>query len=183
MSIGRLVLRVLGLAVAAIVLMAATQLLLLSFETDPLFSENQVGDFTDWIERRPRVGGGILVGVALMALATALMWAIARSFGTDRRVITTRRRGGWTKLDRPTIEDAIERRLERIDRRNDVEARVGRRGRVNLTITTPDPSAIGPIRELRDSLDNFCRERALPCRSGRITATTPRRITKRRRIR
>ncbi|MCY3560029.1 MAG: hypothetical protein OXH20_02490 [bacterium] len=99
------------------------------------------------------------------------------------RVLTTRRGRGWTKLDRPTLEDAIERRLEAIDRRNDVRVRITRRGRVHVRLVTPDTSAIGPIQEARDAIDEHCAERVLPCRSGRITATVPRRMTRRRQVR
>ena len=183
MSLRHPLLRGLGLAVAVIVLMAATQLLLLSFETDPLISEERLADFTGWLENRPRAGIGMLAGIALVALAITLGWAIIRTFGVDRRVITTRREHGWTKLDRPTLEDAIERRLEAVDRRNDVKVNVDRRGKVNLAITTPDPTSTGPVQELREALDTVCEERALPCHSGRITATAPRRLTNRRRIR
>ena len=183
MSIRGPVVRVLGLSVAAIVLMAATQLLLLSFETDPLFSRERVDDIAGWIRDRPRVGAGMLVGVALGLLALWLLWAIVSTLGTDRPSITTRRRDGWTRIDRATLEDAIERELEAVDRRNDIRVDITRRGRVDLTLTTPDPSRAGPAQELRDVLDRLCEERSLPCRSGRITTTVPRRMTVRRKVR
>ncbi len=182
-TIRRPLLLLLGLAVAAIVLMAATQLLLLSFETDPLLSRTWLDDITGWIRRPPRPGVAILAGLALAVASLGLIWSMVRSRSTDRRVMTTRRRAGWTKIDRPTLEDAIERHLEFIDRRNDIRANVDRNGKVDLKIITPDPSAMGPVQELRDALDDFCEQRSLPCRSGRITATTPRRTTSRRRVR
>jgi len=178
-----LLMRVLGATVAVIVLMAATQLLLLSFETDPLVSRGRIDDVVSWITGRPRTGVAMLSGIALLAVCLVAVLAFVRSFGTDRRVLTTRRRGGWTKLDRGTLEDAIERHVESIDRRNDVRVRVTQRGRVDLTITTPDISAVGPVQELRDAVDEVCVSRSLPCRSGRIVATVPRRVTSRRRIR
>ena len=183
MNYRRLALRVLGLGVAALVLLAATQLLLLSFESDPLFSRSRIETFNDWVRGRPRPGPGILLGVALAGVSVWLAWAVVKSLGTDRRVITTRRRGGWTKLDRATLEDSIERRLETIDRRNDVDVSITHRGRVDVNIITPDPSALGPVQELRDAIDELCGARALPCRSGRITASVPRRLTARRRVR
>lgn len=171
------------MTVAALTLMAATQLLLLSFETDPLLSTNTIDDIAGWIRERPRPGPGILGGLALGVVAGWLGWALVRSFGTDRRVITTRRRRGWTKLDRASLEAAFERRLEAVDRRNDVRVSVSRRGRVDATLVTPDPSAIGPAQELRDVIDETCAARSLPCRSGRIVATVPRRSTARREVR
>ena len=176
-------LRVIGLVVAGIVLLAAAQLLLLSFEVDPPLSRAAVDDLDRWVRGSPSTGTGIFVGIALVLLALGGMWKFGRTFGTAGRVLTTRRRRGWTKLDRITLEDAIERQLDAIDRRNDVHVRINRRGRVNVRLVTPDPSAIGPIQEIRDAIDEQCTSRALPCRSGRITATTPRRMTRRRQVR
>ena len=176
-------LRVIGLGVAAIVLMAATQLLMLSFETDPLLPQNTIDSLGDWIRRRPLMGPGILAGGALALLTIVLFWSWIRMLGTGRRVITTRHRKGWTKIDRATLEDAIERRLEIIDRRNDIAVRINRRGRVNARLVTPDPSMSGPVQEMRDTIDAQCESRALPCRSGRITSTVPRLLTSRRKVR
>lgn len=179
----RSLLVVLGVGVAAAVLAVATQLLLLSFETDPLVSSGRVDELTSWITGRQRAGVAMLAGIALVALSLFAAWAFVRSFGTDRRVITTRKRAGRTRLDRDTLEDAIERRLESIDRRNDVAVRIKRSGRVDLTLTTPDPSLVGPVQELRNAIDELCAERSLPCRSGRIVASVPSRMSARRRIR
>jgi hypothetical protein len=177
------ILRVLGLGVAVIVLMAATQLLALSFEVNPLISRDRLDDLSSWIRDRPRPGPGILGGVALASLALWLVWAFVRSLGIDRRVITTRRRAGWTKLERTTLEDAVERRLAAIDRRNDLRVSITPRGKINLRIVTPDPSSTGPATELRSAIDDLCAERDLPCRAGRITVSVPRRMTARRRVR
>ncbi len=183
MLLRRIALRLVGFGVAAIVLVAATQLLLLSFEADPLVSRQRLGDIVDWIQDRPSPGAAVLSGGALVLVGSVLAVAIVRSRGPDRRVITTRRRGGWTKLDRATLEDAIERELEHVDRRNDVRARVRRNGRIDLDIVTPDPTVTGPVKELRDTVDHLSETRSLPCRSGRIVVTTPRRLTARRRVR
>jgi len=169
--------------VAAIVVMAATQLLMLGFESSPLLTQGQVDSLTGWIDDRPHVATGLLAGIALVLVSIYLIVSIIRSMGTDRRVITTRRRHGWTRFDCSTLEDAVERKLAAVDRRNDVTAHATRRGRIDLSIVTPDPTAMGPARELREALDDYCTQRTLPCRSGRVTATTPRRMTKRRRIR
>ena len=89
--------------------------------------------------------------------------------GTGRRVITTRHRRGWTKIDRATLEDAIERRLEIIDHRNDIAVRINRRGRVNARLVTPDPSMSGPVQEMRDTIDAQCESRAaVPIRADYV---------------
>ena len=176
-------LRIIGAAVAGIVLLAAAQLLMLSFEIDPPLSRGAVDDLTGWVQGSPSTGTGLFVGIALVLLALGGLWKFGRSLGTGGRVLTTRRWQGWTKLDRITLEDAFERQLEAIDRRNDVRVRITRRGQVNVRLITPDPSAIGPIQEMRDAIDEHCTARDLPCRSGRITATTPRRMTRRRQVR
>ncbi len=183
MNIHQSILRGVGLAVALVMLAFAIQLLLLGFEASPLIGGEQLDDLTSWLRRRPLVGAGLLAGIGILAVSAGLWWSIARSFGVDRRVITVRERDGWTKLDLPTLEDAIERDLESVDRRNDVTASIGRSGSTRLKITTPDPSAKGPVDELRQRFATLCRERGVPCRLGRVTVSTPRRRTGRRRIR
>lgn len=176
-------LRAIGLVVAGIVLLAAAQLLMLSFEIDPPLSRDAIDDLAGWVRGSPSTGTGIFVGIALVLLALRGVWTFGRMFGTGGRVLTTRRRRGWTKLDRVTLEDAVERQLEAIDRRNDVHVRITRRGQVNVRLVTPDPSAIGPAQEIRDAIDELCTSRGLPCRSGRITATVPRLMKRRRQVR
>ncbi len=178
-----IIMRVLGLAVAAVVVIAAAQLLMLSFEIDPLFSREAIHRLTGWIQGDPSTGAGILSGIALVIASLVGLWMYGRLLGAGGRVLTTRRRRGWTKLDRTTLEDTFERRLAALDRRNDIRVRITRRGRVNVRLVTPDPSAMGPAQEIRDALDDHCAERALPCRSGRIKATVPRRMNWRRKVR
>lgn len=175
-------LRGVGLAVASLVLAIAVQLLLLGFEATPLIGRGLLEDLTSWIRRRPRVGAGLLGGIGLVLCSVGLWWSLARSLGVDRRVITMRDHDGWTKLDRASLEDAIERHLEGIDRRTDVSAVVGRGGTTRLAITTPDPSPEGPVADIRNGFADLCRERALPCRLDRITVSAPGRRSSRRRV-
>jgi hypothetical protein len=175
--------RGIGLLVAAIVLTVAAQWLLLGLEYDPLIDRTQVDDLTGWITGDPRKGAELLVGMAVVLAALVIGWVLWQSRGVDRPVITTRRRHGWTKVDRHNLADAIERRLETVDRRSDLEVKVRRRGRVDLRLVTPDPSALGPIQEYRDTIDELATEQHLPIRSGRVVVTVPRRMTSRRRIR
>ena len=176
-------LRAIGAVVAGIVLVVAAQLLMLCFEIDPPLSRAAIDDLGGWVRASPSTGTGIFVGLALALIALGGLWKFGRTLGTGRRVLTTRRWRGWTKLDRITLEHAIERQLEAIDRRTDVRVRISRGGQVNVRLVTPDPSAIGPVQEIRDAIDEQCTSRALPCRSGRITATVPRRMTRRRQVR
>ena len=123
------------------------------------------------------------MGAGLAVVVVWLVWLFIRSVGRGSRVVATRRRQGWTKLDRPTLEDVFERQLEAIDGRNDVAVGINRRGRVDVTIVTPDPSATGPAQEARDMIELTCTARGLPCYAGRITAVLPRRVTNRRKVR
>lgn len=175
MSYHRLTLRLAGLTTAALVLLMATQLLLVSFEVDPVLSRSRLDPLIGWIRDRPRAGPGILLGVALAVLAGWLAWAFAKSFGPARPAITIDDDRGRTRVDIATLEAAIERQVDQVEPRGAVTVRVKRSGRVDATLTTPDVSATGPSRELRDSIDELCLARGLPCRSGRLTVSTPRR--------
>ncbi|MDZ7733914.1 MAG: hypothetical protein U5R31_13370 [Acidimicrobiia bacterium] len=169
---------------ALAVLAVAVQWLLLGFEAEPLMARGRVDDVTDWATDRVSAGAALLAGIALVAVGAAMAWVLWTTRRIDRAVITTRRgRHGWTRIDRSTLEDALTRVLEAVDRRNDIVVRVGRRGRVDLRIVTPDPSAMGSSQELRDSIDELAGARNLPIRAGRITVTLPRRMTARRRVR
>lgn len=172
-----------GLAAAAVVLVIAVQHLLLGFEATPLIGRDLLEDLTSWMRRRPPVGAGLLGGIVLVVGSAGLWWSLVRSFGVDRRVITVRGDDGWTKIDRPSLEEAIERHLESIDRRVDVSARVGRDGSTRLAISTPDPSSTGPAADIRDGFSAFCQDRGVPCQVGRITVSVPRRRSGRRRVR
>jgi len=175
--------RGIGLLVAAIVLMVAAQWLLLGLEYDPLIDRGQADDLTGWITGDTRKGAELLVGMAMILAALVIGWVLWQSRGVDRPVITTRRRRGWTKVDRRNLADAIERRLVTVDRRSDLEVELTRRGRVDLRLVTPDPSALGPIQEYRDVIDEMATQQHLPIRSGRVVVTVPRRMTARRKVR
>jgi hypothetical protein len=175
--------RGIGLLVAAVALVVAAQWLLLGLEYDPLFDRGRVDDLTDWITGDVRRGAELLVGIAVILAALVVGWTLWQSKGVDRPVITTRRRRGWTKVDRRNLADVIERRLETVDRRSDLEVKLTRRGRVDLRLVTPDPSALGPIQEYRDVIDELATQQHLPIRSGRVVVTVPRRMTARRKVR
>ena len=160
--------RLIGLSVAATALVAATQLLTLGLETRPLISRSTLSTFTNWVERPPQPGAGILVAVAVvLAGVAALVGGLWPRRGPA--AIVTRRRDGWTRIDRKSLEDAIERRLETIDRRSSVKTTVHRSGRVDLAITAGDTAADGAPVQVRDALEELCGQRQLPCKTGTVT--------------
>jgi hypothetical protein len=181
MSYSGLSLRLAGLTSAAAMLFAAAQLLLLSFEVDPVLNRSRLGTVVDWISDRPRPGPGILAGLALLVLAAWLVWSFVKSFGPRQRAIRIARHDadGSTRVDVSTLEAAIERHVDSIEPRGDVRVRLKRSGRIDAILTTPDISRTGPSQRLRDAIDEFCIDRSLPCRSGRITVSTPRRVRRR----
>ena len=180
MNYHRLSLRLLGLCLAFLILAVGVQLLLISFEVEPLVSRSRLARFDEWVRRRPRSGPGLLAGTAMAVSAAWLVWAFYRSFGPDRRMIVTRQQDGYTRVDMASLEAAIERHAETLDLRGSVRVKLDRSGRVDATLTTSDPSASGPSQELRDSIDEFCLVRSIPCRSGRITVGPARRSRRRR---
>jgi hypothetical protein len=164
----RLWARIIGLGVAAIVAVAATQLLTLGFETEPLVSRTAVSTVTDWVRRPPQPGAGILAAIAVvLGGIAALLGGLWPRRGSA--AIITRRRDGWTRIDRKSLQDAIERRLETVDRRSNVKTRVSRSGRIDLAITSIDTDFDGPPAKLRDAVEDLCDQRQLPCRAGTIT--------------
>lgn len=174
----RLWARIVGLCVAAASAVAATQFLTLGFETKPLMTTDTVATLTDWIRRPPMPGPGVL---AAIALAVAGFAALAGTVWPRRgpSAITTRRRLGWTRIDRRSLEAAIQRRLEALDRRSDLNTTVHRSGRVDIEVVTIDTALDGPGAKVRDALEELCVERQLPCRPGVVTVQG-RKSTKRR---
>ena len=173
----RFLARLVGLVVAATLAVAATQLFAIGFETRPLFNDSSLTSIRSWITSRPAPATALLAGMAMAALAIAMFASI--STGQTSPSVRIRRRDGWTRVDRASLADSLERRLESIDRRNSVTVTIGRRGTVDLDITTSDLSIDGPATELPAALAAICDERALPCRPGIVTLK-PRTSAKRR---
>jgi len=110
----RLWARLVGLGVAVMVAVAATQLLTLGFETRPLISQATESALTDWVRRPPQPGAGILAAIAVvLGGIAALVGGLWPRRGPA--AIVTRRADGWTRVDRKSLQAAIERRLR--DRR------------------------------------------------------------------
>lgn len=174
--------RLLGLGVAAIVTIAATQLLLLSFEVSPLVDPDRVGSISEWIRDRPRTGVAVLSGIAICLVALLLGWFVARGRRSNRSAVVTRRRDGSTRIDRRSLEASIERALDPIDRRVEVQARIRRRS-VRLHLTTPDVRQSGSGHEYGAAFRQLVDTRGLPVRLGRVTVAAPRRTNRARTVR
>lgn len=168
LDISRLWARIVGLGVAVTVMVTATQLLSLGLQTTPLLSRATIDTITGPVLGTPSPGVGIMVAVALVG-AGAL--ALAGSLWPHRgpAALTTRRRSGWTRVDRRSLALAVRRHLEAVDGTSRVEARVGRSGRIDVAVTTSDLSAGGPGAQVRAALDEMVERRHLPVRPGVIT--------------
>lgn len=175
--------RIVGLGVVATLAGAATQLLSIGFGMTPLVSEGNLRAIVDWILRSPQPGAGILIAVVLcVAGLAALLGALSPRRGPA--AITIRRETGWTRIDRKSLAAAIQRELETIDRRSDIDTRVHRSGKVDVGVTAGDVGSDGPATDVRVALDELCSERNLPCQPGTVTVRNLRpSVAKRRRVR
>lgn len=171
----QLALRFVGLCVAVIVLVAAAQMLTLSFGSDPVLDRVGVRAVTRWARRRPSGGAEVLLGLALVALGCWLTLTLITSLRTDRKVLTTRRGDGWTRIDRHTLADSLERSLVRLDPHPTVSVKVRRNGRVDITVTTPSPWPDERLEETSGELKRLIAQRSLPCRPGGVAVKAPRR--------
>jgi len=163
----RLLARFVGLVLAATLAVAATQLFTIGFETSPLFSEVRLASFQDRVTSRPAPATEILLGAALSLLAVGVLASLFSS--PNPPSLRSRNSNGWTSVDRTSLADSLQRRLEAIDRRSNVNVTIDRRGRIDLNITTTDFSIDGPLTEIPAALASICEERSLPCQPGTVT--------------
>ncbi len=164
----RLVPRLVGLGVAVIVLMAATQLLTLSVGSDPVLDRDDVDAVTRWIRGEHRGGADVLIGLALVAAGCWLVWVLIASLRTDRKVLRTRRRDGWTRIDRRSLARSLERRLATMDPDATLSVQVRRNARVDATVATTSPWPEDRLDAIQAALERLIAERGLPCRPGRV---------------
>ncbi len=180
-ALPRTAVRFLNVCVALIVALLAAQLLFIGFESEPLVSAQTLDSTTSWVERRPLAGAGILTGIGGVALGVAgLIGSLLPQKRTPASV-TTRRQDGWTKLDRSSLEAAIERDLGALDPQTAVTTRVHRSGRVDIDIDTIDVAADGTAVDVRNAFEELVEQRHLPCRAGTI-AVRPSRSRRRSRV-
>jgi hypothetical protein len=178
--------RIAGLAVAVTVMVAAGQLLAVSFDQQPLVGTDLAGRIERWVRSTPSSGAATLAGAALVVTGVWLIVLVIRSRVSNGGVVTVHRRkrsGGGVAVDRNTLADALQRELSKVDQRADVDVHVRRSGRIDLDVVTPDPTPTGSVLNIRERLDEIVAERHLPCRSGRIRSTRPRKVKGRRRVR
>ncbi len=179
-------LRIAGLAVAVTMMVAAGQLLAVSFDRQPVVGSDLAGRIERWVRSTPSSGAAMIAGVALIVAGLWLGVVVFRSRVSSGSVITVQRRrraGGGVAVDRRTLGDALQRELGKVDQRADVDVHVRRSGRIDLDVVSPDPTPTGSSLDVRERLDTIVAERHLPCRSGRIRATRPRAVKGRRRVR
>ena len=175
--------KLLGLITAAAITAVAVQFLAISFGWDPLVSADVTTEATTWIRRRPSEGAAALAGFALMLAAAVIAIEAFASRRGRGHAITLRRREGWTRLDRPSLADSLERAVAAVDRRASVSIRIGPRGGMRMNIATPDPTATGAAGDIRRETESVIERRRLPLRLRRTVATIPRRSSARRRPR
>lgn len=181
----RILSRSVGLVACAIVVVIAAQWLSLSFGWDPLIDIGTVRDVTDDFTRTLREGPTMLaaIGVIVVGVVLLVAWLLAGRRSPDDGTFRVGARGRRLRIDRSSLAASLERRLEPLDRRVDVDVSVSRRGRVDLRLVTPDTSATGTVAEHTDKLRDIVDERNLPCRLGSVDVVDVRRLKSRHRVR
>jgi len=178
LAIPRTAARLANIVVAFLVALLATQLLSIGFEAAPPLSEGTIESTTDWIRRPPLAGAGILIGIILTTLGVVVLVGAFWPTRMSTPSITTRRRDGWTRLDRTSLTAAIDRELAAVDATAHVSTVVHRSGRVDLAIDSLDAAVDGPGSKVRAALDDLVERRRLPCQVGTVSIQ-PRRVGRR----
>lgn len=181
----RIIARVCGFAACAIAVAVAAQWLSLSFGWDPLVETATVDRWADRIAGPVREGPAFLAAVGVVALGLLGLFAWALTFRHPMSDDTFRvgPRGNLVRIERNSLAASLERRVEHLDRRVDASVDVSRRGRVDLKVVTPDPSATGPAAEHAAEISKILTERGLPCRLRRVDVIDVRRLKSRHRVR
>ncbi len=170
----QLALRLLGGCTALAVLTIAAQLLAISVWSQPFLERGNVRSTADWLRRPHGEGAEVLIGASLVLLAVWLTWAFVSTLRTRRPVVVTRRESGWTRIDRRTLADALERSIGTVVPRARVVVRVRRKGRVDVTLSSADPDAHRYVEDASAELERLITTRGLPCTCGRVETRLPR---------
>lgn len=183
MQTRRVVLGCLGLLAAGFVGLVGAQILAVGLGWSPPVAPDAVGTATQQLSESRQPGAAMLVGLgfALLALGLAVVW-FTDLIVPRRPMITVRRDGGKTKIDRPSLEAALERELNRVDVRTNVDVSVRRRGRTLVMVHTADPSRTGPPGEVAQRLQELIDGRHLPISVKRLTVGPATGKAKRRRV-
>ncbi len=168
-STRRIVLIGLGLIAATAIGVLAAQLLALGLGWDPPVTPSSVATATEQVRSARQPGSAMLVGLGLVlaALALAALW-LTDLVAPRRRSVTMRKRGGVTRVDRPSLEASLERELNHVDGRTSVDVSVTRRGRARVVVHTADPTRTGPVHEVTERLAQLVSDRHLPVTVKRV---------------
>lgn len=161
-------LRVLGILVALAVLAVAAQYLVLAVSDQALLPRDDVRATARWVARSHGDGTEILVGIGLVLVGLLLAWAFVSTIGASRRVITTRRANGWTRVDRASLAPSIQRVVDPEFPRDDVAVRLARRRQVGAVVRTDDVHPNEVVAAVQAEIERTIESRALPLQAGRV---------------
>jgi len=120
-----IVLRILGLMVAATLGLAATSLVAFGLERRVPWLSDGIRSFVDWVRTPPLEGAAVLAGAGLVVLAIAIAMVVAA-----RRIRGVRNlekaTAGSTDIDMGSVADALELSLRPIDPKVQVTSRRSR---------------------------------------------------------
>jgi hypothetical protein len=150
-----IVLRVLGLLVAATLGLAATSLVAFGLERRVLWLSDDIRSFADWVNTPPLKGAAVLAGTGLLVVAIAIVIVIAarRIHGVRNLEKTT---AGSTDIDMESVGHALELSLRRINPKMQVTSRRSRL-RVAAPPGTEDRFEVADeaSRQVRDALEQM----------------------------
>jgi hypothetical protein len=132
-------LRILGLLVAATLALAAIQLLGYGLEQEPVF-ERWLGDVASAARGTLSEGGAMLAGVAIAVVALAVAWVALRRPSADT-IRLERSPQGRSRVERKGLAESLERSLRQTVHPQVVVAMPGKR----LLIDAPVRSATQPL--------------------------------------
>lgn len=145
-----IVLRILGLLVAATLGLTATSLVAFGLERRIPWLSDSLRSLVDWVRTPPLEGAAVLAGTGLILVAVGVVIVVAA-----RRIRGVRNldkgAAGSTEIDVGSVADALERSLRRIDPNVQVTSR-----RSRLRVTTPPGT--GDRFELADEAGRRVRE-------------------------
>jgi hypothetical protein len=145
-----IVLRVLGLLVAATLGLAATSLIAFGLERRVPWLSDGIRSFADWAHTPPLKGGAVLAGTGLVVVAIAIVIVVgARRIRGVRDLEKTA--AGSTDIDMGSVADALELSLRRIDPKVQVTSRRSR-------LRVGAPPGTGDRFEVADEVSRRVRE-------------------------
>ncbi|MDH3259617.1 MAG: hypothetical protein OEM81_13675 [Acidimicrobiia bacterium] len=145
-----LVLRILGLLVAAALGLTATSLLTFGLERRIPWLSDGIRSLADWVYTPPKEGAAVLAGTGLLLLAIAIVIVAARSRIRGVRNLE-KTAAGSTDIDMGSVADTLEGSLRAIDPKVKINSRRNR-----LRVSAPPGS--GDRFEVADEASRRVRE-------------------------